>query len=242
MPSSHESPTIDFSHRAHLQEWMDEPCSYEDFRDCLKDLERVNRILSGYRSTLEWLDMFADGDDTPLRILDVGCGGGDMLRRIAAWAQERNVPVKLTGIDLNPHAARAAREFSGSGSGIEWITADALAYEPAEPVDLILSSLFTHHLTDSAIVRFLQWMERVAVRGWFINDLHRKPIPYYLFGILSPLMLPHRFIRHDGLISIRRSFDQGDWENYCALAGLNMEDVNLYTVRPARLCVERIKE
>ena len=243
MSSSHENPAIDFSHRAHLQEWMDEPCSYEDFRDCLRDLERVNRIILGYRPTLTWLEPFAHEQlDAPLRILDVGCGGGDMLRQIEAWAREREVPVELTGIDLNPHAARAAREFSGSDSRITWITADALAYQPAEPVDLVISSLFTHHLTDSGIVRFLQWMERTAVRGWFINDLHRKRIPYYLFGMLATAMMPHRFIRHDGLISIRRSFDVDDWENYCALAGFQLRDVNIYTVRPARLCVERLKE
>jgi len=242
MSLGQNSPTIDFSHRAHLQEWMDGPCGYEDFRDCLRDLERVNRIILGHRPTLQWLEQFVQhGVDAPLRILDVGCGGGDMLRRIEAWAHSRRVQVELTGIDLNPHAARAAQEFSSDGSRIVWITADALAYEPERPVDLVISSLFAHHLSDSGILRFLQWMERTAARGWLINDLHRKPVPYYLFGALATIMRPHRFIRHDGLISIRRSFDVDDWENYCTLAGFDLDNVNIYTVRPARLCVERIK-
>ncbi|HTV06146.1 MAG TPA: methyltransferase domain-containing protein [Acidobacteriaceae bacterium] len=241
MSSSYVSPAIDFSRRAHLSEWMDEPCSYGDFRDCLRDLERVNRLILGYGPTLGWIERFVGGDD-PLHILDVGCGGGDMLRRVEAWAQTRKIPVRLTGIDRNPHAARAAREFSGGASRIEWITGDALDFEPSEAVHIVISSLLTHHLTDSEIVRFLQWMERTAARGWFISDLHRKAIPYYLFGALATLMRPHRFIRHDGLISIRRSFDHDDWENYCALAGLNVKDVNIYAVRPARLCVGRVKK
>lgn len=241
MSASPAPATIDFSHRAHLSEWMDEPCSYEDFRDCLRDLERVNRILFGYRPTLNWLRQFATSGGAPLHIVDVGCGGGDMLRRIEAWSRSINLPVRLCGIDLNPHAARAAREFSGPASRIEWITGDAFSYRPPEPIDLVISSLFTHHLPDSGIVRFLQWMDRVATRGWFIGDLHREPIPYYLFGVLATLMRPHRFIRHDGLISIRRSFDREDWENYCALAGLNIDGVSIYTMRPARLCVAREK-
>jgi SAM-dependent methyltransferase len=245
MSTGYALPAIDFSRRAHLSEWMDEPCTYEDFRDCLTDLERVNRIVFGYRPTLTWLEQFAAtrfSDAAPLHIVDVGSGGGDMLRRIEAWAQSNDLPVRLTGIDLNPHAARAAREFSGPGSGIEWITGDAFSYQPSLPIDIVISSLFTHHLTDSEIVRFLQWMDRVATRGWFINDLHRERVPYYLFGALATLMRPHRFIRHDGLISIRRSFDHDDWKNYCALAGLNPDGIDIYSVRPARLCVAREKE
>ena len=241
MSDSPASPNLDFSRRAHLSEWMDEPCSYEDFRDCLKDLERVTRILFGYRPTLNWLQQFADAREAPLHIVDVGCGGGDMLRRIEDWARSVELPVRLTGIDLNPYAARAAREFSGPASRIEWITGDAFSYQPPVPIDLVISSLFTHHLSDSGIVRFLQWMDRVATRGWFIGDLHRERLPYYLFGALATLMRPHRFIRHDGLISIRRSFDRGDWENYCALAGLNVRNIYIYTMRPARLCVARVK-
>jgi SAM-dependent methyltransferase len=232
---------LDFSRRACLTEWMDEPCSYADFRDCLRDLERVNRIIFGYRPTLRWLEQFAATNNAPLHIVDVGCGGGDMLRRIAAWAHAGNVAVRLTGIDLNPYAARAAREFSRHGDGIEWVTGDAFSYQPADPIDIVISSLFTHHLPDSEIVRFLQWMDRVTTRGWFINDLHRERVPYYLFGALAALLRGHRFIRHDGLISIRRGFAPEDWQNYCSRAGLDIARVRIFTMRPARLCVARVK-
>jgi SAM-dependent methyltransferase len=164
-----------------------------------------------------------------------------MLRRIEVWARTRNIAVKLTGIDLNPYAAQAAREFTGAGSNIEWVTGDAYSYQPPERIDLVISSLFTHHLSDAEIVRFLQWMDRVTARGWFINDLHRERMPYYLFGALAGLMRWHRFIRHDGLISIRRSFAPQDWLDYSAEAGLNARDVHVLTVRPARLCVSRVK-
>lgn len=235
------SDRLDFSRRAQRSEWMDEPCSYEEFRDCLRDLEKVNRMLGAYRPTLRWLEQFANTGGSELRIVDVGCGGGDMLRRIETWCRRHGVPARLTGIDLNPHAARAAREFSGSGSSIEWITGDAYSYQPPAPISLVISSLFTHHLSDSEIVKFILWMESVAQRGWFINDLHRKPLPYYGFKALSSLMRWHRFVRHDGPVSIRRSFLRADWEGYCAAAGLRREDVRIREVQPGRLCVARVK-
>ena len=232
---------LDFSRRASLSEWMDEPCEYEEFRDCLRDLEKVNRMVGAYRPTLQWLEQFALSGGEPLHIVDVGCGAGDMLRQIEAWARQRGVPVRLTGIDLNPYAARAAREFTKSGSSIEWITGDAFSYQPSAPISLVISSLFTHHLPNSEITRFLIWMERVAQRGWFINDLHRKILPYYGFSALAWLMRWHRFVRHDGPISIRRSFLREDWEELCAAASLPSGDVQIREVRPARLCVARVK-
>src|ERR1700744_606299 len=102
--------TSDFSRRADLSELLDQPCSYRDLRGCLRDLEQVNRVSFGYRPTLEWLQQIAGASNRPLQIVDIGCGGGDMLRRIESWAARKQMPVKLTGVDLNPQAIRAARE------------------------------------------------------------------------------------------------------------------------------------
>ncbi len=107
------STQIDFSRRVsprELPELMDGDCSYEDFRDCLRSLETVNRWLLGYRPTLPWLERLSRGLRDPVHIVDVGSAGGDLLRQIAGWARRRCITVQLTGIDLNPYAARAAAE------------------------------------------------------------------------------------------------------------------------------------
>jgi SAM-dependent methyltransferase len=232
--------TISFAHRAELAERMDAPCSYEEFRACLHDLERVNRTVLAYRSTFGWLQQFVPAAE-PLHIVDVGSGGGDMLRRIEAWAQQNYVNVRLTGVDLNPHSARAAREFTLPSSRIQWVTADIFAYQPAAPVDIVLSSIFTHHLADAEIVRFLQWMERAARRGWFINDLARGPRSYYLFKLLARVMRWHPFVQHDGPVSILRSFTSADWQGYIREAGLDHVSIEIAPAWPGRLCVARTK-
>lgn len=232
---------IDFTARANLSEWMDEPCSYDDFRDCLRDLAQVNRMTFGYRPTLNWLRTILPKDGSTLHIVDVGCGGGDMLREVERMAKREDLAVRLTGIDLNPHAARAAREVTPSSSSIEWITGDAFHYDPSVPIDVVICSLFTHHLPDDDIVKFLQWMEHVTQRGWFVNDLHRERNPYYGFMLLSKVMRWHRFVQHDGPISFRRAFRHEDWIAHLKNAGIPKHEVSLFTARPAKLCLARVK-
>ncbi len=239
-----EGGALGFSRRACLSEWMDEPCTYEEFRDCLRDLAAVNRVTLAYRPTLNWLRRLAarQGPSAgPLHIVDVGCGQGDMLRQVARWAARSGVAVRLTGIDLNPYAARAAAEQTSGALPIAWLTGDAFSYSPPGGIDVVVSSLFTHHLPDAVLVQFLAWMERHARRGWFINDLHRGATPFYLFRLLAGAARWHPFVRHDGPVSIRRSFSVDDWQQYLALAGLAAVPVRIERFCPARLCVGRLK-
>jgi hypothetical protein len=105
----------------------------------------------------------------------------------------------------------------------------------------VVSSLFTHHLAEADVIRFLQWMERHTELGWFINDLSRGAISYYSFRIFSKLAGLHNFVRHDGPVSIARSFVREDWRRMCAVAGLGDREVVIKGFKPARLCVARSK-
>jgi 2-polyprenyl-3-methyl-5-hydroxy-6-metoxy-1,4-benzoquinol methylase len=219
---------------------MDESCDYEDFRECLKDLGQVNRLTFSYRPTLAFLEAVVSAAPRELlRIVDVGSGGGDMLRCVERWARRRRIEVVLTGIDLNPYAERAAREFASAPSAIQWITGNAFSF--TEPIDVVLSSLFTHHLEEPDIVQFLTWSEAVARRGWFVNDLCREATPYKLFGWMAKCMRWHRFVQHDGPVSFQRSFREEDWKRMLSAAGISEGDVELARWTPGRLCVGRLK-
>jgi len=238
----HNAP--DLRHRSLLDELMDAPCSREEMRACLRDLAWTNRWTLAYRPQMHWLNTLADELSSlavPIRILDVACGYGDGLRRIEQWARKRGIAVELTGLELNPDATVIAAEATPASSRIRWVTADVFAYVPPHPVHLVVSSLFTHHLSEDNIVRFLQWMERNANLGWFINDLSRAAIPYYSFQLFSKLAMLHPFVQHDGPISIARSFVTEDWQRVCAAAGLKDQDIIIESFAPARLCVSRRK-
>jgi SAM-dependent methyltransferase len=235
---------IDFSRRAaprDLPELMDGKCSYEEFRACLRSLEQVNRWLLGYRPTLAWLARLPRGLRDPVHILDVGSGGGDLLRQIASWARRRSIAVQLTGIDLNPYATRAAAESTPKEHGIAWITGDALVHRPEKPVDIVVSSLTAHHLEDGEIVALLRWMEVTAREGWFLNDLERSEQTSKMFGRLARVVRWHPFVRHDGPVSFRRAFRKEDWVQLLTTAEIPREAVTVEHWRPGRLCVGRWK-
>jgi 2-polyprenyl-3-methyl-5-hydroxy-6-metoxy-1,4-benzoquinol methylase len=231
----------DLSRRSTQGEQMDTDCvDYFDYRRCLHDLSSVNRVTRTYAPTLAWLAARGLLPGERVSVLDVGFGYGDMLRRIRAWGESRNLALELTGVDANPWAERAAREAT-PGDGIAYRTGDVFAFDPDRRFDFVISAQFTHHLTGAEIVAFIQWMERVATRGWFISDLHRHVLPYYGFPLLARAAFWHRFVRSDGQISIARSFIPEEWRALVSAAGLDPASVEIKRHAPFRLCVGRAR-
>ena len=233
-----------FAQRSPETELMDtEAVSLEDYRACLEDLAKVNALTLTHRPILKWLDG-ATRNLKPherVTVLDVGYGHGDLLRRIHEWSRRSGRPVDLMGVDLNPLSEAIARAATPDAMRIEYRTGDVFAFEPERPIDLVISSQTTHHLSEEQLVGFVRWMERVAARGWFIADLHRHPIPFHGFRLLSRLARWHRFVQHDGPVSIARSFRREDWRRILDAAGLSRSEASIRWHVPFRLCVSRLR-
>ena len=237
---------IDFSRRNDLSELMDsDQTDFETFRGCLIDLCKVNHLTLAYRPSRRFFESLARSGRLPrertIVVVDVGSGYGDMLRKIDRWAMRRGIDVDLTGVDLNPWSARAAKEATAPGRPIRFVTANIFDYQPARPVDIVISSLLTHHLDNAALVRFISWMEATAAIGWFVNDLHRNAIPYHLFRMAARALRFHEFVQHDGPVSIARAFDISDWRRLIDAAGVAHAAAEIRRVFPYRLCVSRLK-
>lgn len=229
--------------RSHEPEWMDgAEVSPEDYAACIRDLARVNTLTLARRPTLAFIDRLLDAapaGSVPT-IVDVGFGAGDMLRAIARRLARRGRRARLIGYDINPRSAPVAERLTDPESGIAFRTGDAFAWPAGEPLDAVVSSLVTHHMADAEIVRFLRWMEARARLGWLVNDLHRHWFSYHGFRALAGAMRWHPFVRHDGPLSIARSFRRGDWDRLLSQAGLGgAAEVRRWF--PGRLCVERLR-
>ena len=227
-------------HRSALTESIDGPCSYKDMQKCMRDVGNIGSITGVHWTVLRWLDRFAGSSIRPLRILDAGCGGGELLRRIERWASRRNIPVSLIGIDLNSDAICAARESTPQHSMIRWAVGDVALW--TEPVDLIVSSYLAHHLDDDAVVRFLKWMEQTVCRGWLIHDLYRSRVAIAGFRAMAQISQWHPFVREDGVISIRRAFMPAEWREYVKQAGIAPHNVRIMALWPVQICVSQEKD
>lgn len=232
---------IDLSRRSTEIETMDLPeTSSADYARSLADLARVNKVTMTHRAILDWLDRATANAPKGARIaiLDIASGQGDLLRAIRVWGLARGLRLVLTGLDLNPQSAAEAARATPELMGINWQTGDVFEHIPNPAPDLIVSSQFTHHLDDDAVVAFLEWMELHATRGWLVADLHRHIVPYYGFRLLARAMGWHRIVRIDGTISIARSFRKADWQGYLARVGIAAE---ISWWLPFRWCVGRLK-
>jgi SAM-dependent methyltransferase len=233
---------MDLAARSQQAEWMDDPSvDPATLARCLDDLAIVNTVTLARPPTIGFLRRIARGmaPGAELSVLDVGFGQGDMLRRVARWGARRGLALRLDGIDLSPASAEAARRATPPDLPITYRTGDVFD-EPPGSVNVVISSLFTHHLADADVVKFLRWMEQTARLGWFVNDLHRHPLAFHGFAALSAVAGWHEMVRHDGRISVARAFRRADWLRLLRQAGLE-RDASVRWHVPFRFGVSRVK-
>lgn len=196
----------------------DAAATQDDFDAALADLAFLSRLTFGYRPTLRYLDGLARrAGARRLSVLDVGAGGGDMLRAIARWAARRGIAVELTGLDRSPWAARHAARAGTPG---QWITADVFDLPGDAVFDVITCALFTHHLDPDTLRRFLRLLQTHARLGWVISDLHRHRLPWTALWLGTRALRLAPMVIHDSTLSVARGATGAEWRAALADAGV----------------------
>jgi SAM-dependent methyltransferase len=213
----------DLSQRSTEAEWLDSAdASPEVLEPVLRDLARFNGAMLGHRAVIAWLDAATRRipEGAELTLVDVGCGYGDLLRAIRSWAAARGRRIRLIGIDLSRETVRIAQTATADALNIEYQVADIFDFIPPCPIDFVVSSLLTHHMSDEMIVTFVRWMERTALRGWMIYDLQRHRVPFHFIGLMGRLTRLHPIVIHDGQISVARALTRAEWTARLRDAGI----------------------
>ena len=191
-----------------LQEKMDDPdCDPVQLAATYRQFAWMNRLVSGWnRIYRQWLRPVFRAASRPVSLLDVGCGGGDIPKRIMHWAQRDGVDLSILGLDANPSAIAFAREHNAHAR-ITYRTSE-LAHVEAEghPFDVVLSNHVLHHLSDEETAQFLESTGRLASRLALHSDIRRSPVAYGLFKYAMPVLFRGSFTVEDGLTSIRKSY------------------------------------
>jgi 2-polyprenyl-3-methyl-5-hydroxy-6-metoxy-1,4-benzoquinol methylase len=204
-------------------EYLDRPdTAPHDLAGCLADIARINR-LGPVHTLLHHLAPFLERhrEPRPLRLLDVGTGGGDIPVAVVRWARRRGRPVSVLGLDLSPAVLAFARATARAAPEVRLVAAEALT-PPVRPggVDVAVCSLMLHHLPEPAVVRLLGVLASVTRLGFVVSDLRRSRSAWLAAWLLTRTIGRHRVTRHDGPLSVRRAYTPEELARLAAAAGL----------------------
>jgi SAM-dependent methyltransferase len=175
----------------------------------LGDIRRVNRWLGGRRSLLAAVRPYLRPGS---RVLDVGCGSGDLPAFLRA---EVPFPIFAVGLDLKLLHVRQAP------LGVRRVVGEvpSLPFAPRS-FDVVTASLFLHHFDDPETPEVLARLHGLARRALVVNDLHRAAVPWLFGRMVFPWVFRSQISVDDGLLSIRRAFRPREMEAAFARAGL----------------------
>ena len=209
---------MDFTKRSEALELMDDPMmDAERYREAYLDINRCNRLLGGYGITLNALhDLIKTHPKESYTILDMGCGDGQMLRKVAKFLKKREIKHQLIGIDLRDDVLDIAREKSIDFPEIQFVRQNILELDDSYDCDILLCTLTMHHFTDANIHIFTKKFVSIANIGVIINDLQRSKMAYSLFKLFSLFFIKTDVAKYDGLVSISKGFLMPDLQEYAS--------------------------
>ncbi|HEY5747450.1 MAG TPA: methyltransferase domain-containing protein [Chryseolinea sp.] len=204
----------DFSTRSTDAEIMDDLDYAGGLMDkTLRELEIINKWLGGNAVTFSALSQLLNGVDRDgtLRIADLGCGRGDMLALVDAWASKRGYKTELTGIDANPYIIRAAEHQLKNYPHIRLLAQNI--FSPAfqeQKFDVVIGTLFYHHFTQEQLTAFFAQLKNQCTKGFIINDIHRHPLAYYSIKWLTQAFSRSSMVQYDAPLSVLRAFKKDE--------------------------------
>lgn len=207
----------EFRHRADESEIMDDLRQPEhEFAAAYRELEIINRRLGGIRAIERFLP-----EGSSLLMLDVAAGACDVSEALL-----RRRSCRIVTLDLNARGLKLAdRSWPVVGDALDLPFRDGT-------FDVVMASLFFHHLSNDNCIRVLKQMWRIARRRVLVNDLHRHPLAYGSIRILTALFSHSRMVRHDGPMSVRRAFQPFELSQIAVQAGV---PARVYRSFPYRL-------
>ncbi len=236
-----DATTFDFPHRLDQPELLDLGHGTDsDVAENLAEMWRTNRYLGGLRAITRHLYPRLAAMSGTATVLDLGTGSAAVPVAIMRWSQRHGRSVSFVGVDWAPRNLTVARRLTRHAPGIRLVRADA-AHLPLAPlsVDFAISSLFIHHLTPPQVIRVLRAAFDATRQRLIMSDAVRGQLPLFFFKLGEPIFARNYLTRHDGELSIQRSYTPAELLQLAEAAGLPTPKVYTHWLWRMTLVVDR---
>ncbi|MFK7952112.1 MAG: methyltransferase domain-containing protein [Ekhidna sp.] len=186
----------------------------------LQELNTINKWLGGNQISISAFKKIAK-EKKSISIVDLGCGGGDIMMEMAKWARKNNISAHFVGIDANPHIIEYAKKNTSNFPEITYQAINIFSEEfLSQSFDIIHCCLFTHHFSNEELVKLFDQFNTQANSGVIINDLHRHPLAYWSITALVSLFSRSDMVKNDASVSVARAFKRAELEEVLKSANI----------------------
>jgi 2-polyprenyl-3-methyl-5-hydroxy-6-metoxy-1,4-benzoquinol methylase len=236
------APPLRLTSRNHQPEIMDQSWLDRDKHRCaLAGLRRLNLVSGVCHQIFKRLMAYCHSRNlSSLRVLDIASGGGDVPFGVWKLAQKRGLDLRILGLDVSTTACEyATNQCRPAGGSIVFDQCDVLGESIPDGFDVVMCSLFLHHLTARQASNLLRKMAD-AGRLMLANDLRRSATGYLLAQLACRMLTTSPVVRHDGPQSVANAYTVCEMRTLCVAAGL--ADATVHRAWPWRVMVVRQRD
>lgn len=206
---------------------MDDPALDKKIHEqALAGLRRVNslsRTAAVFENAIVNSGVLEGSRSEPIRILDIACGGGDLVIQLAKRLRKHSPQVEVEGCDISSTAIDFAKQQANDAGcrNARFFKHDVLKDElPPHSYHITMCSLFMHHLDEPEALRLLTFMNGTASELAMVDDLKRTRFGYWLAWVGCRLLSRCHVVHVDGPRSVEGAFTvdeamklaaQADW-------------------------------
>lgn len=198
-----------------IREKMDDPdCDIDLLKNTYRQFSTINKLLGGWRGIYKrFIRPIGRSSNRPVTILDIGCGGGDIVKYLSELSDQDNLDITFTGIDPDHRAIEYAQNHcSLNNIQFRQISSSELVGR-GESYDIVISNHLLHHLHHEQLLNLCKDAEQLCGKLALFNDIERSDLGYAAFRTISPILFKNSFISEDGITSIKRSFTKDELRN-----------------------------
>jgi 2-polyprenyl-3-methyl-5-hydroxy-6-metoxy-1,4-benzoquinol methylase len=215
--------TLSLKHRHVVPELMDAPdLDPVAHAQALAGLRRLNRAASAAAQVARpIIDISQRLALKRLTLLDVACGGGDVSAGVARRLARAGISTDLTLMDMSPVALEKARaQATAAGVAANTVRGHAPDALPEGTFDVVICTLFLHHLSREQVIASLREMSARARHAVVVCDLRRHLPGYLLAQVMCRLLSRSGIVHFDGPASVRAAWTVEEMRDMAGEAGL----------------------